>query len=193
VSLDFEITITRDKRFHRAVNKVFFFEGVGYQLEGEHIVRRDNELLHAETVKPAIFLLSGTKWQGASDGFFDAYEHYRHGRHEEANVEALNSVESTMKIICSERGWQFAPGATFKDLIKICFDNALIPTLWESMMNNLRSLLESSVPTGRNKLGGHGQGAQVRDVPDYVTGYILHMAASAIVFLRQAHDASTTK
>ncbi len=180
----------RHDGFHRAINKAFLFSGEGYRLEGPHVIRIDGSLLHSEAVKPALFLLSGAKWQGASDEFFNAYDHYRHNRHEEANVEALKALESTLKIISTEKGWQFDPRATFKDLTNICFDNNLIPPLWESMMTHLRCLLESSVPTGRNKLGGHGQGPQVRDVPDYVTGYILHMTASAIVFLRQAFDAS---
>ena len=58
------------------------------------------------------------------------------------------------------------------------------------MTTHLRCLLETSVPSGRNKLGGHGQGAGVREVPDHVTAFILHMTASAIVFLREAFDAS---
>ena len=49
-----------------------------------------------------------------------------------------------------------------------------------------RSMLESSVPTGRNKLSGHGQGSTPTTVPDYLVAYMLHMTASTIVFLAEA-------
>ena len=64
--------------------------------------------------------------------------------------------------------------------------NELIPPFWESHYSSLRSLLESSVPTGRNRLGGHGQGTIPTTVPDHIVAYMLHMTASAIVFLAEA-------
>lgn len=186
--------IPGDEDFHQQVNKAFFFEAVGYRLEGNQIIRRDSEFLHAEAVKPAIRLLAGADWRGAADEFFKAHDNFRHGRKEDANVAALKSIESTMKIICDKKTWAYDPkSATFKVLVKVCFDNGLIPPFWESMANHLRGLLETSVPSARNKLGGHGQGAQIREVPDHVTAFILHMSASTIVFLREAFDASETK
>lgn len=186
--------IPGNETFHIHVNKAFFFEAVGYRLEGDQIIRRDSEFLHAEAVKPAIHLLAGADWKGAADEFFEAHDNFRHGRKEDANVAALKSIESTMKIICDKKKWAYNPkSATFKDLVKVCFDNGLIPPFWESLTTHLRCLLETSVPSGRNKLGGHGQGAQIREVPDHVTAFILHMSASAIVFLREAFNASETK
>jgi hypothetical protein len=48
-------------------------------------------------------------------------------------------------------------------------------------------MLESSVPTVRNRLGGHGQGTEVVKVPSHVVAYALHMTASTIVFLADAN------
>jgi hypothetical protein len=47
-------------------------------------------------------------------------------------------------------------------------------------------MLESAVPTVRNRLGGHGQGREVVDVPAYLVAYVLHMTAATIVFLAEA-------
>lgn len=55
-------------------------------------------------------------------------------------------------------------------------------------MSGLRSLLESGVPTVRNRLSGHGQGEKPTEVPNYVAAYVLHMTASAIVFLGKAEE-----
>lgn len=70
-----------------------------------------------------------------------------------------------------------------KKLIEICYQKGLIPIFWQQHMAALRSLLEGGVPTGRNKLSGHGQGATPTIVPDHIVSYVLHMTAAAIVFL----------
>lgn len=193
-----EIAATYARRgretFQRDINKAFFYEAAGYRLEGNEVIRLDSLFIHAQAVKPAIRLLSGANWQGAADEFFEAHDHFRHGRKEEANVAALKSIESTMKIICDMKRWEYdSKSASFKNLLEVCFDKGLIPPFWKSMTTHLRCLLETSVPSGRNKLGGHGQGAQVREVPDHVTAFILHMTASTIVFLRKAYDTSETE
>lgn len=94
-----------------------------------------------------------------------------------------------MKIICSKRGWTFTPNDTAKKLIDVCLANGLIPAYWQSHFTSLRSMLESSVPTVRNKTSGHGQGAVIQDVPDHLASYVLHMTAATILFLVKADEA----
>jgi hypothetical protein len=167
------------------INARFKEHGVGYEYDGE-IIRIDAELVHAEAVKPALSLLRDARYQGAEDEFLKAYAHYRKGDNKEALNEALKALESTMKTICDKRGWTYAKTDTASKLLKVCFDNTLIPAFWESHFSALRSTLEAGVPTGRNKLSGHGQGGSPTTVPDHLAGYILHMTASAIVFLIKA-------
>jgi len=160
--------------------------GIGFQfIEGE-IVRVDSELIHSEAVKPALRLLNDKSYEGAQQEFLSAYEHYRHGKHKEALNECLKSFESTMKSICDKRKWAYQKNATAKTLILICFDNDLVPAFWQQHLSSLRSMLESGIPTGRNKLSGHGQGATPVVVPDYLVAYMLHMTASTLVFLTTA-------
>lgn len=163
--------------------------GVGYQFIGEEIVRVDSELIHSEVVKPALRLLNNKKFAGAQEEFLKAHEHYRHGNEKEALNECLKSFESLMKAICDKRQWAYKPNSTAKDLIEVCFSNGLIPSFWQTNLTSLRSILESSIPTGRNKLGGHGQGTNTTVVPSYLVAYMLHMTASVIVFLADAEAA----
>lgn len=93
-----------------------------------------------------------------------------------------------MKAICDKRGWNYSNNATATPLIQVCFDNGLIPSFWQSHYSSLRNLLESSVPTGRNKLSGHGQGTTPVSVPNHLVAYMLHMTASVIVFLAEADE-----
>ena len=154
-----------NERANQAISELndrFKEHGVGFQYEANEnkIVRVDSQLLHVEVIKPALNLLSAQEYAGAQQEFLNAYEHYRHGKHKEALNDALKAFESTMKTICDKRNWKYDPKDTSKQLIDICFKNDLIPPFWQQQMGGLRSLLESGVPTGRNKLSGHGQGSK---------------------------------
>lgn len=168
------------------LNVRFKEHGIGFQFVEGEIIRVDSELLHSEAVKPALRLLNEKNYQGAQQEFLSAYEHYRHGKNKEALNDCLKSFESTMKAICDKRNWSYQPNATSKALIQICFDNDLVPSFWQQQLSSLRSMLESSIPTGRNKLSGHGQGTSPTTVPDYLVAYMLHMTASTLVFLTTA-------
>lgn len=160
--------------------------GVGFRFENGEIIRVDSELIHSEVVKPALRLLNGSAYAGPQEEFLSAHEHYRHGNNKEALVDCLKAFESTMKAICDKRGWERDPNATASQLIKLLFEKGLIPTFWQTQINSLKSSLESAVPTGRNKLAGHGQGSEPVAVPNYLAGYMLHMTASTILFLVEA-------
>ena len=170
------------------LNTRFKEHGIGYQFEDEKIIRVDSQFLHTEAVKPALVLLNRKEYAGAQQEFLSAYEHYRHGKQKETLNDALKSFESTMKTICDKQGWTYDSKDTSKRLIEICYQNGLVPTFWQQHMSALRSLLEGGVPTGRNKLSGHGQGATPTTVPEYIVSYVLHMTAAAIVFLVRAEQ-----
>lgn len=172
------------------LNGRFKEHGIGYQFSDGEIIRVDSELIHSEVVKPALRLLNTKNYAGAQQEFLKAHEHYRHGNAKEALNECLKAFESLMKSICDKRGWNYTGNATAKNLIQACLENGLIPTFWQQNFSSLRSLLESSVPTGRNKLGGHGQGTSTTEVPDHLVAYMLHMTASALVFLGEAEATS---
>jgi hypothetical protein len=170
------------------INQRLRAAGVGYEYDGE-IIRIDSELVHVEAVKPALELLRDKRYSGAEQEFRSAYDHYRAGKTKEALTDALKAIESTMKVICNKRGWTFQPTDTAKGLIDVCLKNGLIPTYWQTHFSSLRSMLESSVPTARNKTSGHGQGVTIQQVPDHLASYVLHMTASTIVFLVKAEQA----
>jgi hypothetical protein len=163
--------------------------GVGYQFESGEIIRVDSEFLHAEAVKPTLAVLRGEAFRGANEEFLLAHEHYRHGRHKECLVDCLKAFESTMKSICKLREWPAQPTDTAKTLIATCFANGLFPAYLDSQLASLRSLLESGVPTVRNKNGGHGQGPDRVAVPEYLARYALNLTATSILFLAEANDA----
>jgi hypothetical protein len=170
------------------LNQRFREHGVGYQYTQGVLIRLDSEFAHAEIVLPTLQLLHAAGFDGPSDEFIRAFEHYRHGRHKEAVTEALKSFESTMKAICVARKWAHPPTATARDLIRILFENQIIPPELESHFTGLRSAMESGLPTIRNRNSGHGQGAVPVVMPPHFASYALHLAASNMLFLLQAHE-----
>jgi len=173
----------------RDLKERFKEHGVGFQFESGKIIRVDSQFLHSEAVKPTLLILRARHYKGANEEFLKSHEHYRHGRYKECLVDALKSFESTMKAICAKRDWTTREGDTAKSLINTCLTHGLLPAYLQSQMAALRSLLESGVPTVRNKLGGHGQGPDPVMVPEYMARYALNLTASSILFLAEAEAA----
>jgi hypothetical protein len=94
-----------------------------------------------------------------------------------------------MKGVCDVRKWKYQEGVTAKGLIDVIFSKELIPSSLASQFTGLRSVLESGVPTVRNRQGGHGQGKDPVAIPSHLAAYALHLAASNIVMLVEAHKA----
>lgn len=169
------------------LNARFKEHGVGYQFVDGEIIRVDSQLIHQEAVIPALTVLRGTEYSNAQDEFRRAFEHFRHGNKQEALVECCKCFESTMKVICNKRGWGDTARATVSDLVRMCFDNGLIPPYWQNHFSGLRSVLESSIATPRNRQAGHGAGsAPAQEPPDELVSYVLHMTASTVLFLTEA-------
>ncbi|MFU3828947.1 STM4504/CBY_0614 family protein [Pseudomonas aeruginosa] len=165
------------------INSRFKEHGKGYEISSGKVLRIDSELLHNEIVKPAINFLNQVEYAGPRDEFFSAYEHYRHGNIKEALNDALKAFESTIKVVLELRGWEYDKTSPAKRLLAALLANKFLPSYHQNHLNALSTLLESSVPTIRNKEGGHGQGSEVSEVEPEVAAYVLHMTASAIVML----------
>ena len=172
------------------LNARFRENGIGYQFEAGQIIRLDSNFLHAEAVKPALAILSDSRFSGANEEFLVAHEHYRHGRYEECIVFCGNAFESTMKTICDIRRWTIGKKDNASVLIDICLSKGLLPTYFDSQLNTLGSLLTSGVPTVRNKEASHGQGIESRDVPEFMARYVLNLTATTILFLAEANIAT---
>lgn len=171
------------------LNYRFKEAGVGYQFEGGEIIRVDSQFVHSEAVKPILQILgSNPSYEGANDEFLSAHEHFRHQHYKECLNDCLKSFESLMKAIHVKRGWDLKQNDTAKKLINGCLTNGLIPEYMQYEFSSLRSLLESGIPTIRNKEGGHGQGHEVITVPDHLASYALHLTASTLLFLAKCDE-----
>ena len=184
--VDYRITQRPDDAI-ADLNHRFREHGIGYEFAGGELIKQDSRYIHAEVVRPALSLLREAGFSGPSDEFIRAHKHYREGNLKEAIAEALKSFESTMKAICHARGWREYDNANAKDLINVMIEKEVIPKYLSSHFASLRSVMEAGLPTTRNKSSGHGQGPDVVTIPSYLAAYALHLAATNIVFLVEAH------
>lgn len=171
------------------LNRRFSQHDLGFAFVGWPgiITRVDSQYIHAQVVESAIHQLSVAGWDGPLEEFMRAHKHYRHGNNKEAMNEALKAFESTMKAIIQDQGWHYEENWQAKNLIQVLFDNHLLPSPLESYFGGIRSVLQSGVPTLRNRQSGHGQGSAISVVPAYIAAFTLHLTASNIVFLLSAH------
>jgi hypothetical protein len=173
------------------MNSRFKEHAIGYQYHGGQLIRIDSELTHQEIVKPALTVLNDKAYAAAEAEFLKAHAHYRKGELSDTLIECCKAFESTMKIICAKRKWPVDKNATASVLVKTCLDNGLIPNFWQGHFAGLKNILESAVPTPRNKLGGHGaRTTPGHSVSEELAGYVINMTAATILFLTRAEKAT---
>lgn len=187
-----ELKLTYPDEAIAELNQRFREHRIGYAFSNEELIRVDSQYLHAEAIIPAIHLLNtaGSGFSGPLEEFMRANELHRSGEQKDSIVAACRAFESTLKAICIERGWKFdAQKATANPLLKIVFEHNLIPDYLQTYFAGIRSVLESGIPTIRNKTSGHGQGPIPTVVPDHFATFALHITASSIVLLIECHKA----
>lgn len=161
------------------LNERFAQHSVGYRYEDGRIIKMDSDYLHNQVVSPALRLLHQHGFQSAEQEFLNAHEHYRSGKYVDAVDNALKAFESTMKIICDQRGWKYDAKTTAKPLIDVCVRNNLLPSELTEPLKGLSTL--------RNLMGGHGKGSKQQNIDPHYAAYALHLAGTNIVLFVQAH------
>lgn len=176
------------------LNARFRQHNLGYELVNGQIIRKDSELLVQETIAPAFSLLRDKRFSSAEDEMQKAFRFRRDGENAEAILNAAKAFESVMKVICSEMGYEYdADKDTAKNLIAHLEKNAFYPPSLNNHITNIRTTLESALPTVRNKKSGHGAGTASTYISDAFADYALHLAATNIVFLVDLFNEKKTK
>ncbi len=142
-------------------------------------------MIHSEIVKPTLKFLSDPRFSGPQAEFLAAYAHYRAGEYKDANTDALNAFESTIKAICKIKKWPYEKGCTAYNLLNILREEKFLPDYLDASFDQLVATLKSGLPKVRNEEGAHGQGPKPKKTPPYIAGYALHLAAAKILLLSE--------
>ena len=176
--------------FAKTLNTRFREAQVGYQFENGQIIRINDQFIHAEVMKPALSFLSEKGFEGANNEFIQSHKKYRHGDYKGSLMESAKAFESVLKIILRKHGQDVTERDTASALLNKFFGLNLLPIYLEKQFNDLKSLLQGGAPNVRNKEAAHGQGEEVREVPEYLAAYGLHQTASAILLIVKAYEAA---
>lgn len=172
------------------LNYRFKQHNYGYEFISCQLIRIDNKLLHETVIKPTLQLLYEEGFEGAEEEFRKAFECKRKGDNKNAIIEAGKSFESIIKTICKRCKYEYNTNDTAKQLIKHLEENNFYPSYMQNHITNLRVILESGLPTVRNKNSGHGQGEEIKEISDELVEYALNLAATNIVFLVKIYIAN---
>ncbi len=162
------------------LNHRFRENAVGYEFnwDANQLVCIKNMAIHQEAVRPALSLLAEPGFKTANQEYLEAHQHFRKDEYRDCLKKCGDAFESTIKIVCDEKGWPCPSNATASQLVKVYMQNSGLPNYFETTLMIIATL--------RNRLGGHGQGTQPLTVPEHLAKYSLHASASAIVLLVDA-------
>lgn len=169
--------------FQNILNSRFKESSVGYKIVNYEIIKIDSEATFTGIIEPTINLTYNKLFENVNNEYINAIKAYEDENNEICLVNCLKSFESTMKIICDKKGWEYKESDNSSKLIKICFEKELIPKKMQSEFSSLRGLLESGIPPVRNHYGGHGKGSKNVIVEDHLARYALNITGSCILFL----------
>lgn len=165
------------------INKRFLRAAVGYQFSGGKFIRVDNTYTHQEMVLPALRILAHDDFEGPNEEYRNAHQYYRNQDYSTCVTECCKAFESTMKVICDQKGWAYDKHTdTAKKLVAILKKNELFPSYLQHSLTNLAAFLEGTA-TVRNKQSSHGQGATPIPVAEEFASFCLHSTAANIILL----------
>lgn len=143
------------------------------------VVLRENEVLHSESIQPALELLKRPSFHAANDEFLRALVDYRKGDWADCVAKCCSALESAMKVVCEEKKWTYNETDAAAKLVRTILKSGNLPPFFE------QGLL--SVPTLRNKVSSaHGGGTVARSPTKPIAHYSVNATATAIVFIAEA-------
>jgi hypothetical protein len=149
-----------------------------YDFDTGNIVWAGDSQVQAIVIEPALQALGDARLAGARGEFEAAQGHLRVGTQkdlEDAIDEAAKSVESAMKVLAVETNTTLPRNATASPLFNALRDAGQLPAHADHLV-----LAAARI---RNQRGGHGAGAQPRQIEQSEAIATVSAAATAIAFL----------
>jgi len=141
------------------------------------IITRDSEVIHEVAIEPTILLLRGTRWKSANDEFLKALQYLRKQEWGNCVTRCANTLESVMKIVCKEKGWENNPDKLkAARLLRIVIENSSLDPYYSKLLELPHVL--------RNESGEvHGTSKIRSSLPEHVANFAVNMTASTILLM----------
>ena len=177
-------------KLFKELNGRFKQHNLGYEVINGQLVRIDNQVVHAQYVKPALQLLCDKEFAGAEEEYRNAFEARRAGNNKDAILNAGKCFESVMKIICRKKYNADVDNCAAGALLDKLEQKEIFPKYMNKHFEKIVDTLRFGVPTVRNKVAGHGQGSEITEAPDYLVDYVLGLVAVNSVLLVKLYKES---
>jgi hypothetical protein len=167
--------------FQRAVNNAFLEEKLSWLLANGRLFHIDPGFLELEVVAPVIEQMSDERFRGALDEFVEARADLSPGDIKGAIHNACKSFESVLKAILG------CDSGNASQLLQQVTDTDLFDDIPASVSKAMAQSVFMALPFLRNRLGGHGQGAEVMEVSPHNAELAVHRAATSNLLLVKKH------
>jgi predicted nucleic-acid-binding protein len=140
------------------------------------IVRKDSQIVYNQVIEPTLTLLSEKHFYTANREFLESLDDYRKGDFGDCLVKCGSAFESTLKIICDQRGWVYSPTDTVAPLLKTVLNHSGLDSFFEQPI--------VLIATMRNRLSkAHGAGVSQRDVTRAQAEFAINITGAAILLV----------
>lgn len=168
----------RARRCEADLNSAFEIHQSPWRIVGGTVFLIDSEYLHTEVIATTQSLLKECGFAGPLEEFQTAVSLLMSGQTKEAVVNAHKSVESVMKAILGTR-----EHLTFGALLRQLIESGIIPDYYEEFFAHFEKLALGAVKQRNLPGGGHGQGADLVQIPRTLAELAVNLAGAINVFL----------
>jgi hypothetical protein len=163
------------------VNQIFDLHDCAWRIADGEFFKLDSDFIGARLTAQAHDHLAANRFVGASNEFAKARQELGLQDVKDAIIHAGKSFESVMKVMTGMEH------ANADQLIKAMLSQGYFDDLPESIRAGFAEQVMKTVPFLRNKLAGHGQGAQIVEVPPAYGELAVQLAAAFHNFLVSKH------
>lgn len=163
--------------FERDLNNLLEEERVDWRMLGGHLIRIDSEFLELDLMAQTQNLLGVHGLEGPTAEFVNARNDLAAGDVKGAIHKACNSMESVLKSLLERSD------GNASTLIRQLYDSGFYDGMPDEFARSFGEQVLMALPFLRNRLGGHGQGPTIVDVPDAYGQLAIHLSAAFSHFL----------
>lgn len=163
------------------INQIFELHDCPWRFSDGEFFRLDSDFVGARLATTAHDTLAINRFPGAADEFAKARQYLGAGEVREAIYYAGHSFESVMKVLSG------IDHANSDKLLKELARQGFFDDLPEAVWSGFTDQVLKALPFLRNKLGGHGQGASVVNIPPAYGDLAVQIAAAFHNFLISKH------